>query len=95
MLRTVFVFVALAIGWGFAFQSPLYAASLYLWIAYFRPESWAWKWPGADYRMRRTNYTPRSRANASSAGNKGPSFSATASRTVSTITCVARSISIF
>ena len=42
MLRTVFVFIALAIGWGFAFQSPLYAASLYLWIAYFRPESWAW-----------------------------------------------------
>lgn len=42
MLRTVFVFVALFIGWGFAFQSPLYAAGLYLWIAYFRPESWAW-----------------------------------------------------
>lgn len=42
MLRTVFVFVALAIGWSFAFQSPLYAAGLYLWIAYFRPESWAW-----------------------------------------------------
>ena len=29
-------------GWTFAFQSPLYAAALYLWIAYFRPESWAW-----------------------------------------------------
>ena len=29
-------------GWGFALQSPLYAACLYLWIAYFRPESWAW-----------------------------------------------------
>ena len=31
-----------SIGWFFAFQSPLYAAALYLWIAYFRPESWAW-----------------------------------------------------
>ena len=31
----------------------------------------------------------------SSAGNNGPSFSATASRTVSTITCVLRSISMF
>ena len=29
-------------GWTFAFQSPLYAAGLYLWIAYFRPEAWAW-----------------------------------------------------
>lgn len=42
MLRTVFVIVALTIGWGFALQGPLYAACLYLWIAYFRPESWAW-----------------------------------------------------
>ena len=32
----------LTVGWGFALQSPLYAACLYLWIAYFRPESWAW-----------------------------------------------------
>jgi len=29
-------------GAGYAFQTPLYAACLYLWIAYFRPESWAW-----------------------------------------------------
>jgi putative inorganic carbon (hco3(-)) transporter len=42
MLRTVFVVIALAIGWGFALQSALYALGLYLWIAYFRPESWAW-----------------------------------------------------
>ena len=42
MLRTLFVVVVLAIGWGFALQSALYAACLYLWIAYFRPESWAW-----------------------------------------------------
>ena len=42
MIRTVLVIVALTIGWGFAIQGPLYAACLYLWIAYFRPESWAW-----------------------------------------------------
>lgn len=42
MFRTVFVFIALIAGWGFALQSALYAACLYLWIAYFRPESWAW-----------------------------------------------------
>ena len=42
MFRTLFVVALLAIGWGFALQSPLYAACLYLWIAYFRPESWAW-----------------------------------------------------
>ncbi len=42
MLRTLFVIAILAVGWGFALQSALYAACLYLWIAYFRPESWAW-----------------------------------------------------
>ena len=42
MFRTVFVVAVLAVGWSFALQSPLYAACLYLWIAYFRPESWAW-----------------------------------------------------
>jgi probable O-glycosylation ligase (exosortase A-associated) len=42
VLRTVFVFIVLIVGWGFALQSALYAACLYLWIAYFRPESWAW-----------------------------------------------------
>jgi putative inorganic carbon (hco3(-)) transporter len=42
VLRTIFVAGLLTIGWGFALQSALYAAALYLWIAYFRPESWAW-----------------------------------------------------
>jgi probable O-glycosylation ligase (exosortase A-associated) len=42
VLRTIFVIVVLTIGWGFALQGPVYAACLYLWIAYFRPESWAW-----------------------------------------------------
>jgi probable O-glycosylation ligase (exosortase A-associated) len=42
VLRTIFVIAALTVGWTFALQSALYAACLYLWIAYFRPESWAW-----------------------------------------------------
>lgn len=42
MIRTLVVIVALVAGWSFAIQSPLYAAAFYLWIAYFRPESWAW-----------------------------------------------------
>ena len=42
MLRSIFVVAILLIGSAFAFQSPLYAAALYLWLAYFRPESWAW-----------------------------------------------------
>lgn len=42
MLRSVFVVILLTIGWSLAFRSALYAAGLYLWIAYFRPESWAW-----------------------------------------------------
>src|SRR5687768_193709 len=42
MLRSIFIFGVLAIGSVFAFRSALYAAALYLWIAYFRPESWAW-----------------------------------------------------
>ena len=42
MIRTILVIVGFVVGWTFAFQSALYAACLYLWIAYFRPESWAW-----------------------------------------------------
>jgi probable O-glycosylation ligase (exosortase A-associated) len=42
VLRTVFIVALLVLGWGFALQGPLYAAALYLWIAYFRPEAWAW-----------------------------------------------------
>lgn len=36
------MFAILTVGWTYALQGPLYAACLYLWIAYFRPESWAW-----------------------------------------------------
>jgi probable O-glycosylation ligase (exosortase A-associated) len=42
MLRTIFVLALTAVGCVYAFQSPLYALLLYLWVAYFRPESWAW-----------------------------------------------------
>jgi probable O-glycosylation ligase (exosortase A-associated) len=42
VLRTLFVVLAMTVGWAYALQSTLYAACLYLWIAYFRPESWAW-----------------------------------------------------
>jgi putative inorganic carbon (HCO3(-)) transporter len=42
VIRTLVVIVALVAGWSFAIQSPLYAAAFYLWIAYFRPEAWAW-----------------------------------------------------
>jgi probable O-glycosylation ligase (exosortase A-associated) len=42
VFRTILVSAAMVIGWSFALQSALYAACLYLWIAYFRPESWAW-----------------------------------------------------
>jgi putative inorganic carbon (HCO3(-)) transporter len=42
VLRTLIVTIGLVVGWSFALQSALYAACLYLWIAYFRPESWAW-----------------------------------------------------
>ena len=42
MIRTLLVIVLLIGGWGFAFQSAIYAACFYLWIAYFRPEAWAW-----------------------------------------------------
>ena len=42
MIRTILVSVGFLVGWVFAFQSAIYAACLYLWIAYFRPESWAW-----------------------------------------------------
>jgi putative inorganic carbon (HCO3(-)) transporter len=42
VIRTLIVIVALVAGWSFAIQSPLYAAAFYLWIAYFRPEAWAW-----------------------------------------------------
>jgi probable O-glycosylation ligase (exosortase A-associated) len=42
MLRSVFIVLLLLAGGVYALQSTLYAACLYLWIAYFRPEAWAW-----------------------------------------------------
>ena len=42
MLRTILVTCLFFAGWAYAVQSALYAACLYLWIAYFRPESWVW-----------------------------------------------------
>ena len=42
MIRSIIVIIGFAIGWGVALRSALYAACFYLWIAYFRPESWAW-----------------------------------------------------
>lgn len=42
MIRTIIVTAGFLIGWGFALRSALFAACFYLWIAYFRPESWAW-----------------------------------------------------
>jgi probable O-glycosylation ligase (exosortase A-associated) len=42
VLRTAFVIIVLTVGWTLALRSALYAACLYLWIAYFRPEAWAW-----------------------------------------------------
>jgi probable O-glycosylation ligase (exosortase A-associated) len=42
VLRSIFVIIAIIVGGSFALTSELYAAAFYLWIAYFRPESWAW-----------------------------------------------------
>lgn len=42
LVRTLAVALAVLVGWRFALERPLYAAAFYLWIAYFRPESWAW-----------------------------------------------------
>src|SRR5262245_41778677 len=42
MLRTALVFSVVLVGVGYAFQGPIYALLLYLWIAYFRPEAWVW-----------------------------------------------------
>ena len=42
MIRTILVTLGFILGWSFAFRSAVYAACFYLWIAYFRPEHWAW-----------------------------------------------------
>jgi putative inorganic carbon (HCO3(-)) transporter len=45
MLRTVFVLVMLAVFGINALRGPFEALLFYLWIAYFRPETWMWN-PG-------------------------------------------------
>jgi probable O-glycosylation ligase (exosortase A-associated) len=42
MLRTIFVFIIIAVGVFYAAQGPFYALLFYLWNAYFRPEDWVW-----------------------------------------------------
>jgi putative inorganic carbon (hco3(-)) transporter len=42
VIRTILVSIGFIVGSTFAFRSAVYAACFYLWIAYFRPESWAW-----------------------------------------------------
>ena len=42
MLRSLFVFTIVIIGFRYAFQAPFYGLLLYLWLAYFRPEQWVW-----------------------------------------------------
>lgn len=42
MLRTIFVLLITAIGGGFALTGAFRGLLFYLWIAYFRPESWVW-----------------------------------------------------
>src|SRR5262245_10812819 len=42
MLRTLFVLGIIAFGAVQSLRGPFYALLFYLWIAYFRPESWLW-----------------------------------------------------
>jgi hypothetical protein len=42
MLRTIFVFVLVAVGAVYAVQVPLYARFFYIGNAYFRPEQLVW-----------------------------------------------------
>lgn len=42
MLRLILVLTLAAIGVFQSMRSPFYALLFYLWIAYFRPESWVW-----------------------------------------------------
>jgi probable O-glycosylation ligase (exosortase A-associated) len=42
MLRTLFVIAIIVVGIRYSFKGPFYALLFYLWIAYFRPESWLW-----------------------------------------------------
>jgi len=42
MLRTAFVLLIVAFGLRHALRGPFYALMFYLWVAYFRPETWVW-----------------------------------------------------
>ncbi len=42
MLRTIFVFLIIAAGAAVSLGSSFHALLFYLWIAYFRPETWVW-----------------------------------------------------
>jgi len=42
VLRTIFVLAIIAYGLVQSFRGPFHALLFYLWIAYFRPESWLW-----------------------------------------------------
>lgn len=42
MLRTLFVLIIIAVGIRYSFRGAFYALLFYLWIAYFRPETWLW-----------------------------------------------------
>lgn len=42
MLRSIFVLVLITIGSFYALQSAFYGLLFYIWVAYFRPESWVW-----------------------------------------------------
>jgi probable O-glycosylation ligase (exosortase A-associated) len=42
MLRTIFVLGLIAVGGVYAAQSAFGGLLFYLWLAYFRPESWVW-----------------------------------------------------
>src|SRR4029434_1188836 len=42
MLRALFVIAIIAIGLLYTLRGPFYGLLFYLWIAYFRPETWLW-----------------------------------------------------
>jgi putative inorganic carbon (hco3(-)) transporter len=42
VLRSIFVLILTVFGVGMALRGPFYALQFYLWIAYFRPDTWMW-----------------------------------------------------
>jgi putative inorganic carbon (HCO3(-)) transporter len=42
MLRSIFVILLIIVGIGASLNGPIFGLLFYLWIAYFRPESWMW-----------------------------------------------------